>query len=124
MSYSQHDPHVAGLLDDTSELPAAERAYLYLKQQITHGHLSDNDMISEGDIGKVLSLSRTPIREAFIRLETEGFLRLYPKRGALIVHSEERTSATFTIPVTSSRLTQPKKLRNYQTHNERRSSQR
>lgn len=85
MSYSQHDPHVAALLDHTSELPAAERAYRYLKQQITHGHLSDNDMISEGDIGKVLSLSRTPVREAFLRLETEGFLRLYPKRGALIV---------------------------------------
>lgn len=83
MSYSQHDPHVAGLLDDTSELPAAERAYLYLKQQITHGHLSDNDMISEGDIGKVLSLSRTPIREAFIRLENRRVLTPLPQTWRL-----------------------------------------
>ena len=30
-------------------------------------------------------ISRTPVREAFLRLEGEGLLRLYPKRGALVV---------------------------------------
>jgi DNA-binding GntR family transcriptional regulator len=30
-------------------------------------------------------MSRTPVREAFLRLEGEGLLRLYPKRGALVV---------------------------------------
>ena len=30
-------------------------------------------------------MSRTPVREAFLRLEAEGLLRLYPKRGALVV---------------------------------------
>ena len=29
-------------------------------------------------------MSRTPVREAFLRLEGEGLLRLYPKRGALV----------------------------------------
>lgn len=42
-------------------------------------------MISEGEIAGQLSLSRTPVREAFLRLEAEGWLRLYPKRGALVV---------------------------------------
>ena len=32
-----------------------------------------------------LGMSRTPVREAFLRLEGEGLLRLYPKRGALVV---------------------------------------
>lgn len=32
-----------------------------------------------------LKISRTPVREAFLRLEAEGLLRLYPKRGALVV---------------------------------------
>jgi DNA-binding GntR family transcriptional regulator len=30
-------------------------------------------------------MSRTPVREAFLRLEAEGLLRLYPQRGALVV---------------------------------------
>jgi DNA-binding GntR family transcriptional regulator len=30
-------------------------------------------------------MSRTPVREAFLRLETEGLLRLYPQRGALVI---------------------------------------
>jgi DNA-binding GntR family transcriptional regulator len=30
-------------------------------------------------------MSRTPVREAFLRMEAEGLLRLYPQRGALVV---------------------------------------
>jgi DNA-binding GntR family transcriptional regulator len=30
-------------------------------------------------------MSRTPVREAFLQLEAAGLLRLYPKRGALVV---------------------------------------
>ncbi len=42
-------------------------------------------MTSEGEICAQLDISRTPVREAFLRLEVEGLLRLYPKRGALVV---------------------------------------
>ena len=30
-------------------------------------------------------MSRTPVRAAFVQLEAEGFVRLYPKRGAIVV---------------------------------------
>jgi DNA-binding GntR family transcriptional regulator len=65
--------------------PATDRAYDYTKDGITSGLLRGGDLISEGDVAQALQISRTPVREAFLRLASEGLLRLYPKRGALIV---------------------------------------
>jgi len=66
-------------------LPAAEVAYRYVKELVLDDRLAGGTMISEGEIAGQLGLSRTPVREAFLRLEAEGWLRLYPKRGAVVV---------------------------------------
>lgn len=66
-------------------LPTAQRAYHYAKERILDGILAGGDLISEGMVAEALGISRTPVREAFLRLETEGLLRLYPKRGAVVV---------------------------------------
>lgn len=63
----------------------ADIAYEHVKEQIVLGTLSGGEMISEGEVATELSVSRTPVREAFLRLQAEGWMRLYPKRGALIV---------------------------------------
>ena len=63
---------------------AAERAYAHTKQRILHGEL-DGELLSEGMVAEELGVSRTPVREAFLRLQAEGLMRLYPKRGALVV---------------------------------------
>ena len=42
-------------------------------------------MLSEGQIALAVGVSRTPVREALLRLEAEGVLRLLPKRGALVL---------------------------------------
>jgi DNA-binding GntR family transcriptional regulator len=65
--------------------PAAETAYRHVKELILSDRLTGGTMISEGEVAAQLSVSRTPVREAFLRLEAEGWLRLYPKRGALVV---------------------------------------
>jgi len=49
------------------------------------GAYPGGELISEGDVATALRMSRTPVREAFLRLEAEGLLRLYPQRGALVV---------------------------------------
>ncbi|MFB9566628.1 GntR family transcriptional regulator [Saccharopolyspora hordei] len=67
------------------EPPAADRAYQHVKAGLLDGSYPDGELLSEGEVAAALQMSRTPVREAFLRLQTEGFLRLYPKRGALVV---------------------------------------
>jgi DNA-binding GntR family transcriptional regulator len=64
---------------------AKERAYAYTKQRVLDLRFPGGSMLSEGEVANALELSRTPVREAFVQLESEGLLRLYPKRGALVV---------------------------------------
>lgn len=64
---------------------AKDRALDHVKTQILTGEFAGGELISEGDVAAALGMSRTPVREAFLRLEAEGLLRLYPQRGALVV---------------------------------------
>ena len=64
---------------------AKDRALDYVKAQVLTGQFPGGELISEGDVATALGMSRTPVREAFLRLEAEGLLRLYPQRGALVV---------------------------------------
>jgi DNA-binding GntR family transcriptional regulator len=66
-------------------MTASDRAYEYAKTRILDGRFGGGELISEGDVAAPIGLSRTPVREAFLRLRAEGLLRLYPKRGALVV---------------------------------------
>src|ERR1700742_4020103 len=66
--------------------PAAKDGALeYVKTQVLTGAFPGGELISEGDVATALGMSRTPVREAFLRMEAEGLLRLYPQRGALVV---------------------------------------
>ncbi|SHF29073.1 GntR family transcriptional regulator [Streptoalloteichus hindustanus] len=64
---------------------AMERAYAHVKARLLDGSYADGELLSEGEVASALEMSRTPVREAFLRLQAEGFLRLYPKRGAWVV---------------------------------------
>jgi DNA-binding GntR family transcriptional regulator len=64
---------------------AKDRALDYVKTQVLTGAFPGGELISEGEVAAALGMSRTPVREAFLRLEAQGLLRLYPQRGALVV---------------------------------------
>jgi DNA-binding GntR family transcriptional regulator len=70
--------------DDLPVPPAAVRAYLATKELVLTGELPAGHLLSEGDIAERLGMSRTPVREAFLRLQAEDLLRLIPKRGAVV----------------------------------------
>jgi DNA-binding GntR family transcriptional regulator len=68
-----------------NKLAAKDRALDYVKNQILTGAFPGGELISEGEVAGALGMSRTPVREAFLRMEAEGLLRLYPQRGALVI---------------------------------------
>ena len=62
-----------------------DRAYARLKAMILAGKIGPTDQIDANRLIEVLSLGRTPIREALLRLQMEGIVRIVPKRGVQIV---------------------------------------
>jgi DNA-binding GntR family transcriptional regulator len=70
---------------DAAPGSAAARAYAHVKQRLLDGRFAGGALLSENELAQQLGLSRTPVRQAFIALEAEGLLELYPKRGALVV---------------------------------------
>src|SRR3954451_18887526 len=64
---------------------AAARVYAHVKECLLDGSFPGGVLLSENELSQQLGLSRTPVRQAFVQLEAEGLLELYPKRGALVV---------------------------------------
>lgn len=66
------------------EGPAADKAYRAVLDAIAAGSVPAGALLTEGQVAEAIGMSRTPVREAFLRLSTEGVLELYPKRGAVV----------------------------------------
>ncbi len=56
-----------------------------LRDEIVGGELDLGAALSEAGIAKRLDVSRTPVREAFARLELEGLVRTEPQRGTFVI---------------------------------------
>jgi DNA-binding GntR family transcriptional regulator len=69
----------------TGGVPATARVYAHVKERLLDGRFPGGTLLSENELAQRLGLSRTPVRQAFVQLEAEGLLQLYPKRGALVV---------------------------------------
>ncbi|MGF6906639.1 GntR family transcriptional regulator [Fusobacterium sp. PH5-44] len=60
------------------------RVYDKLKKMIIQGELEPNSRIDERELGKILGISRTPIREAVTELAQEGWITIIPRRGIFV----------------------------------------
>ncbi len=69
----------------TAAPTAADRVYRHVKQGVLERRYEGGTLLTEGELGEAVGVSRTPVREALLRLETEGLLKLYPKKGALVL---------------------------------------
>lgn len=59
----------------------ADIAYQKIRQMILGGRLPEQAKLSESELAEALKMSRTPVREALIRLEREGFAVAIPRQG-------------------------------------------
>lgn len=68
----------------------ASWAYARLKKDIESGAMSPGSRVRENEIAERLGISRTPVREALRRLETEGLIVHAPHQGAVIAELDHQ----------------------------------
>ena len=61
-----------------------DHVYETLKESIIRLNLKPGQSVSEKEISEMLNVSRTPVREAFVKLAQEELLEVYPQRGTFI----------------------------------------
>lgn len=64
--------------------PVGPQVYRSLRERIIRGELEPGGLISEAEIARAFSISRQPVREAFIKLAEEGLVEIRPQRGTLV----------------------------------------
>ncbi|WP_078553550.1 GntR family transcriptional regulator [Bacillus alkalicellulosilyticus] len=60
------------------------RVYEFLKSEIVSVKLPPGHSISENEIAERLQVSRTPVREAFLRLSQEELVTVFPQKGSVV----------------------------------------
>jgi len=64
--------------------PISPQIYERLRQAVTTLAMLPSESLSEQDLAKKLGVSRTPVREALIRLADEGLIDVLPQRGSFV----------------------------------------
>ncbi len=59
-------------------------AYNSIREHIVRGRLDESSRLTEDFLCRQLGISKSPIREALNRLESEGLIRIEPRRGAFL----------------------------------------
>lgn len=72
------------------KIPLSEKVYKKLVNEIVSGEIAPESRLREEHIAKEFNVSATPVREAFRRLASDGFIEIIPYHGA-VVHGIEET---------------------------------
>ena len=68
--------------DGTNSL--RERVYRHLEAALREGQLHHGTCLDQDRLCEELGVSRTPLRDALLRLEAEGFVTIQPRKGVYI----------------------------------------
>jgi DNA-binding GntR family transcriptional regulator len=80
-------PAGGALAKDAGEprMPFAERAYRELRRRILDNELTAGRVLLEQEMASLLGMSRTPVREAMVRLAEEGMVEIRPRHGMRVL---------------------------------------
>lgn len=82
---------------DRGEAPLSAAVYHAISQALRTGHLPANSRLIESDLASALAVSRTPVRDALRRLESDGLVRSEPNRGYVVADLMEDVAHVFLI---------------------------
>jgi DNA-binding GntR family transcriptional regulator len=75
------DPDIRQKTDDET---TREHIYRVLKEDIIYLRLIPGEIISENDISRRFSVSRTPVRDVFSKLQIDNLIEVRPQRGTFV----------------------------------------
>jgi len=61
-----------------------EQLYDFIREELTRGNLIPGAAINLNAISQQLGISKTPLRDALLQLDTEGFVTISPRRGVFV----------------------------------------
>lgn len=61
-----------------------EQIYAYLRDEMMAGRILPDATLNLNEISQRLGISKTPLRDALIKLEAEGFVTIMPRRGVMV----------------------------------------
>jgi len=64
-----------------------------IRQAIVEGRLAFGEQVSEGSLAAQLGISKTPVREALLRLKPDGLVEIHPQRGTFVFRVSEQEVA-------------------------------
>ena len=67
-----------------NSVPVREMAYEFLKSSVLSGHFNPGERLTEEHLAKKFGVSRTPVREALHKLESEGLIKPLETRGFIV----------------------------------------
>lgn len=61
-----------------------EQVYNYLREELRTGRILPGSVINLDETARKLGVSRTPLRDALLQLESEGFVTIHARRGVVV----------------------------------------
>lgn len=86
------------MMNAVTNLSLKDQIAAILRREIACGNMADGEELTQENIATALAVSRIPVREAFLQLQSEGLLRRLPNRHVRVVGlTEERRRQNFHI---------------------------